>query len=272
MKREKRRLDESTRAMRIATFNVNGISKRLANLERWLADTRPDVVGLQEIKCRDAEFPFAALDAAGYRAIVRGQGPHHGVALLTRGDVAIETRRDLPGDDRDREARYVEAAVGGILFCTLYLPNGNPQPGPKFDYKLAWFERLIAHAAALRMQKIPAIILGDFNVVPTDFDIYSTRSWVKNALLQPAPRAAYGQLIAGGWTDSIRALHPDEPMYTFWQYFGDAWQRDAGWRLDHLLLSEQLAPRLVRAGVDREIRGRPNASDHAPAWIELAER
>jgi exodeoxyribonuclease III len=255
--------------MRIATFNVNGINKRLQNLEQWLTERRPDVVALQEIKCFDADFPFGALEAAGYGAIVRGQGPHHGVALLARDSVPIETRRELPGDTRDHEARYIEAAVAGILFCALYLPNGNPQPGPKFNYKLAWFERLIGHTTKLRIQNVPAIVLGDFNVVPTDFDIYSTRSWTKNALLQPAPRAAYARLVAGGWTDAIRTLYPNEPMYTFWHYFRDAWPRDAGWRLDHLLLSEHLAPRLMDGGVDREVRARPNASDHAPAWIEL---
>ena len=257
--------------MKLATFNINGITKRLANLIEWLADAQPDVVALQEIKCRNAEFPHRALAAVGYQAIVHGQGPHHGVAILARNATPLETRRALPGDPVDKEARYLEAAIDGLLVCCLYLPNGNPQPGPKFDYKLAWFARLIQHAEELNAQHLPVVILGDFTVVPTDFDIYSPRSWTKNALLQPEPRRLYARLLEYGWTDALRTLFTEDPMFTFWQYYRDAWPRDAGWRLDHLLLNDVLAPRLVTAGGDRDVRGRPNASDHAPAWIELRD-
>jgi exodeoxyribonuclease-3 len=255
--------------VKIATFNINGINRRLANLQIWLDSARPDVVCLQEIKCRNAEFPQAALEQSGYRALWHGQGPHHGVAILARGVEPIETRRALPGDDSDREARYIEAAVNGVLVGCIYLPNGNPQPGPKFDHKLAWFERLIAYAAELRQVNIPAVLAGDYNVVPTDADIYAVRSWKDNALLQPQPRRAFARLVASGWLDAVRALHPGAPMYTFWDYLRGAWARDAGMRLDHLLLSERIAPRLVAAGVDRDVRGAENASDHAPAWIEF---
>ena len=224
---------------------------------------------LQEIKCTNADFPHDALTAAGYGAIWAGQGPHHGVAILARGLKPIETARELPGDKRDREARYIEAAIDGNLIGCLYLPNGNPQPGPKFAYKMAWFERFIAHAASLKAANVPVILAGDYNVVPTDADIYNTRSWKNNALLQPAPRAAYASLVTDGWTDALRTLHPNEPMYTFWQYLRDAWPRDAGMRLDHFLLSPMAAKRLRSASVDRDVRGKPNASDHAPTWINL---
>ncbi len=257
--------------MKVATFNINGINKRLSNLLAWLDARQPDVVGLQEIKCRNREFPHRALRDAGYHALVHGQGPHHGVAILARGTEPLETRRELPGAPGDREARYLEAAVNGILIACMYLPNGNPQPGPKFDYKLAWFERLIAHAAELERAGVPALLIGDYNVVPTDADIYALRSWKKNALVQPAPRAAYARLLAQGWTDAIQALHPDEPVYTFWHYLRDAWARDAGMRLDHLLVSRLLANRLTDANVDRDVRAGENASDHAPVWIALAD-
>jgi exodeoxyribonuclease III len=256
--------------VKIATFNINGVVKRLDNLLAWLAAAQPDVVCLQEIKCRNAEFPHDALNAAGYGAIWAGQGPHHGVAILARGIRPIETARALPGDKRDSEARYIEAAIGGVLVGCLYLPNGNPQPGPKFAYKMAWFERFRAYAAELKGANVPVVLAGDYNVVPTDADIYNTRSWKQNALLQPEPRAAYARLQDDGWLDALRSLYPNDPMYTFWQYLRDAWPRDAGMRLDHLLLSPVAAQRLTRAGVDREVRGEPNASDHAPAWIELA--
>jgi exodeoxyribonuclease-3 len=256
--------------MKVATFNINGINKRLNNLLAWLDVRRPDVVCLQEIKCRNREFPHHALREAGYHALCHGQGPHHGVAILARGAEPLETRRELPGAPGDREARYLEAAVDGILIGCLYLPNGNPQPGPKFDYKLAWFERLIAYAAELQAAAIPVLLIGDYNVVPTDADIYALRSWKNNALVQPAPRAAYARLLAQGWTDAIHTLHPDEPMYTFWDYMRDAWGRNAGMRLDHLLLSPSLAPGLTAASIDRDVRGVGNASDHAPAWVELS--
>jgi exodeoxyribonuclease III len=253
----------------IATFNINGIERRLENLLAWLASAQPDVVCLQEIKCTNAGFPRAALEAAGYGSIWRGQGPHHGVAILARGGEPLETRRDLPGDPADREARYIEAAVNGVLIGCLYLPNGNPQPGPKFDYKLAWLARLLTYAAELQAANVPAVLAGDYNVVPTDFDIYDMRSWTDNALVQPEPRALFALLIARGWTDALRTLHPSEPMYTFWHYLRKRWERDAGMRLDHLLLSPTLAERLIAAGVDRAIRGEAHASDHAPAWITL---
>lgn len=256
--------------MRLATFNINGVVQRLPNLLEWLAATQPDAVALQEIKCTDAAFPRRELEAAGYRAVWRGQGPHHGVAILARGVEPVLTRTALPGHPEDAEARYIEAAVGGVLVGCLYLPNGNPQPGPKFAYKLAWFERLIRYADNLIAADVPAVLLGDYNVVPTDADIYDMRSWRQNALVQPEPRAAYARLLAQGWTDAIAETHGYEPGYTFWAYLRDSWSRDAGLRLDHLLLSPALAHRLAGAGVDREVRGRANASDHAPAWIDLA--
>ena len=255
--------------MKVATFNINGINRRLDNLRSWLEAARPDVACLQEIKCRDSEFPHRSLGELGYRALSRGQGPHHGVAMLFRDGNAIETRRELPGDASDREARYLEAAFRGILIGCLYLPNGNPQPGPKFDYKLAWFERLVAHAADLQAAKVPALLVGDFNVVPTDDDIYAMRSWRTNALVQPEPREAYARLLSQGWTDAIRTVHPDAPKYTFWDYMRNAWSRNAGMRIDHLLASTALAPRLRDADVDTPVRAAENASDHAPAWMDL---
>lgn len=256
--------------MKIATFNINGVNGRLANLLEWLEQARPDVVALQEIKCFDAAFPARALEAAGYGSVWRGQGPHHGVAILARGQTPLETRRNLPGDASDHEARYLEAAVDGVLVACLYLPNGNPQPGPKFVYKLGWFERLIAHAGDLQAAGAPVVLAGDFNVVPTDSDIYSMRSWAKNALVQPEPRAMFAKLLSAGWTDSLAELDPSERHFTFWAYLRDAWARDAGLRIDHLLVSQALVHRLADAGVDREVRGRAGASDHAPAWIEIA--
>ena len=255
--------------MRIATFNINNVNKRLDNLLAWLAATRPDVVCLQELKAPDHLFPLAAINAAGYGAVWVGQPSWNGVAILAKAVDPIVTRSALPGDAGDTQSRYIEAAVGGILVASIYLPNGNPQPGPKFAYKLAWFERLIAHAATLTASAAPVILAGDYNVVPTDFDIYPSKSWGKNALLQPQSRAAYRRLLDQGWTDALRSLHPDTPMFTFWDYMRDRWSRDAGMRLDHLLLSPSLAGRLRAAGVDRTARGATNASDHAPAWITL---
>jgi len=255
--------------LKVATFNINGINRRLELLLAWLRTAKPDVVCLQEIKCYDSVFPARALADAGYTSICRGQGPHHGVALLFRDGSGIETRRDLPGDASDREARYVEAAFRGILIGCIYLPNGNPQPGPKFEYKMRWFERLSAYAAEIKAAGIPALLVGDYNVVPTDADIYAKRSWRTNALVQPEPREAYARLLGQGWTDAIRTMHPDAPMYTFWDYMRGAWGRDAGMRLDHFLLSPDLAARLTDANVDASVRGAENASDHAPAWIEL---
>ena len=256
--------------MKIATFNVNGVKGRLPRLLEWLDAARPDVVCLQEIKTGDASFPAAPIETAGYGAIWHGQRSHHGVAILARDAQPVEIRRGLPGDPDDGQARFLEADVHGLRIASVYLPNGNPQPGPKFDYKLAWFERLLVHARSLAESGHPVVLAGDYNVVPTDDDIYATRSWLKNALLQPAPRAAYRRLLAQGWLDALRALHPDERIYTFWDYLRNSWPRDAGLRIDHLLLSESLRPRLVAAGVDKHVRGRDNASDHAPVWIELA--
>ena len=257
--------------MKIATFNVNGVNGRLPRLIEWLEEERPDVACLQELKAPQDKFPIEAIEEAGYGAIWQGQSRWNGVAILARGCEPVETRRGLPGDPADEQARYIEAAVGGILVGCLYLPNGNPQPGPKFDYKLAWFERLNAHAAGLVETGVPVVLAGDYNVVPTEFDIYNTRSWSKDALLQPESRDAYRRLLAQGWTDALRSLHPDEPIYTFWDYFRSAWDRNAGLRIDHLLLSPAVAPRLVAAGVHRDVRGREGASDHAPTWIELSE-
>jgi exodeoxyribonuclease-3 len=255
--------------MKIATFNINNVNKRLTNLLDWLERAQPDVVCLQETKTTDPGFPAAAIAEAGYGSAFRGQRTYNGVAILTKGAEPLVTRRRLPGDPDDSQPRYLEAAVNGVLVACLYLPNGNPQPGPKFDYKMAWFERLIAHAEALVAAGVPAVLAGDFNVVPTDDDIYASKSWSKDALLQPAPRAAFRRLLDQGWTDAIRSLHPDAPIYTFWDYMRDRWPRDAGLRIDHLLLSPALAGRLKDAGVDRDERGMEGASDHAPAWIIL---
>jgi exodeoxyribonuclease-3 len=257
--------------VKIATFNVNGVNTRLPQLLAWLARERPDVACLQELKAEDARFPAQALRDAGYAPLWHGQRSWNGVAILARGHEPLEVRRGLPGDPDDDQSRYLEAAVGGVLVACLYLPNGNPQPGPKFDYKLRWFDRLIAHAATLCDADAPVILAGDFNVVPTDSDIYSAKSWKRDALLQPQSRAAYERLLAQGWTDALRARHPGERVYTFWDYFRNHWARDAGLRIDHLLLNRALAPRLVDAGVDRWVRGEPHASDHAPAWVTLAE-
>ncbi|OMI03067.1 exodeoxyribonuclease III [Bradyrhizobium brasilense] len=255
--------------MKIATFNINNVNRRLPNLLRWLQSARPDIVSLQELKASDAEFPAAAIEQAGYGAVWQGQKTWNGVAILARKAAPVLIRTALPGDAGDHEARYIEAAVRGIVVTSLYLPNGNPQPGPKFDYKLAWFKRLRAHAAKLLKQDVPVVLAGDYNVAPTPFDIYPTRSWDKDALIQPKSRAAFKALVDQGWCDAIRALHPDAPMFTFWDYKRQRWPRDAGLRLDHLLLSPAAAPRLVKAGVDRAIRGEDGASDHAPAWVVL---
>jgi exodeoxyribonuclease-3 len=255
--------------MKIATFNINKINKRLPNLLAWLKDSSPDVACLQELKAEGRAFPEAAIRDAGYGAVWCGQRSWNGVAILAKGADPVITRNALPGDPNDMQSRYIEAAVRGILVASIYLPNGNPQPGPKFEYKLAWFERLIAHAAELQDAGVPVVLAGDYNVVPTPADIYPSKSWSKNALVQPAPRAAYTRLLAQGWTDALRMLHPHEPMYTFWDYKFGRWQRDSGLRIDHLLLSKSLAPRLLAAGVDKHVRGKENASDHAPAWIVL---
>jgi exodeoxyribonuclease-3 len=257
--------------MKIATFNINNVNKRLPNLLAWLRAARADAVCLQELKSTDADFPIDAFRRAGYGAVWRGQKTWNGVAILARGMEPVPTRSELPGDTADTQSRYIEAAVNGILIGCLYAPNGNPQPGPKFDYKLAWLERLIRHARSLLKAKIPVVLAGDYNVVPTPFDIYQTRSYDDDALVQPKSRAAFGRLVKQGWTDAIRALHPEQRIYTYWDYMRNRWPRDAGLRLDHLLLSDDLAKRLIASGVDREVRGKANASDHAPAWAELRD-
>jgi exodeoxyribonuclease-3 len=229
------------------------------------------VVCLQELKARDDQFPERAIREAGYHSVWRGEHRWNGVAILSRGGPPVLTRRGLPGDGADKQSRYIEAAVEGVLVGCLYLPNGNPQPGPKFDYKLAWFDRLKRHAASLVALDAPVVLAGDYNVVPTEADIYNSRSWKKNALLQPASRAAFAELLSQGWTDALRERFPsDPPPWTFWQYFREAWNRDAGLRIDHLLLNDPAARRLKDAGVDRDVRGEPGASDHAPTWIELS--
>jgi len=255
--------------MRIATWNINNINSRLPLLLAWLDATKPDVVALQELKSTESEFPRAELETAGYGAMVVGQKTFNGVALLARGSDPVPVRRSLPGDAKDVQARYLEAAVEGIIVTSLYLPNGNPWPGPKFDYKLAWFERLIARAAELRKTDHPVVLCGDYNVVPTDADIYSPETWLDNALLQPEPREAYRRLLDQGWTDALRKAHPAKPDFTFWDYRRNRWARNAGLRIDHLLLSKPLKKKLVDAGVDKQVRGIEGASDHAPVWVEL---
>jgi exodeoxyribonuclease III len=254
--------------MKIATFNVNGVRSHLPNLLEWLAKDAPDVACLQELKAPDASFPIEEIRAAGYGAVWHGQPAWNGVAILAKGMDPIENRRGLPGDPSDSHSRYIEAAVNGIVIACLYLPNGNPQPGPKFDFKLAWFERLIKHARSLLASAEPAVLAGDFNVVPTDSDIYNPKSWQKDALLQPESREAYQRLLAQGWTDALRARHPEEPIYTFWDYFRNHWQRNCGLRIDHLLLSEGLE--LLDSNVDKWVRGQPKASDHAPTWASIS--
>ncbi len=257
--------------MKIATFNINNVNKRMANLPAWLRQARPDVACLQELKATDSEFPVTAIKKAGYDAVWHGEKSWNGVAILGRGGEPVLTRTGLPGDPADTQSRYIEAAVNGVLVATLYAPNGNPQPGPKFNYKLAWMRRLMSHAAELYALDAPVVLAGDFNVVPTDADIYPTKSYAKNALVQPQPRALFRRLLEQGWVDAIRTLHPDEPIYTLWDYKRNRWERDAGLRLDHLLLNAKAAKRLVDAGVDREMRGLEGASDHAPAWIVLRD-
>ena len=256
--------------MKIATFNINSIRGRLQHLIAWLAEAAPDVVCLQELRIYDSEFPLAAIHGAGYGALWQGQQPrYNGVAILARDAEPIEVRRQLPGDPDDSQARYLEAAVNGVLVACLYAPNGNPQPGPKFDYKLAWHDRLAAHAKTLCDCGAPVVLAGDFNVVPTPADIYETRSYDDNALVQPQSRAAFRALLAQGWIDAIRDRHPEATIYTFWDYMRKRWERNAGLRIDHLLLNAELRPRLVDANVDKAARGWRNASDHAPTWIEI---
>ena len=255
--------------LKIATFNVNGIGTRLPHLLQWLERERPDVACLQELKAIDTKFPAAALRDAGYGAIWHGQLSWNGVAILAKQADPVETRRGLPGDPEDKHSRYIEAEVHGVVVGCLYLPNGNPQPGPKFDYKLAWMERFLEHAKPLVKSAEPVVLAGDYNVVPTDFDIYDPKSWRKDALLQPQSRERYQELLDQGWVDAVRSLYPEERIYTFWDYFRNHWPRNSGLRIDHLLLNRKVAPRLVDAGVDKWVRGLEKASDHAPTWITL---
>ncbi len=257
--------------MRIATFNVNGISARLPVLLRWLAEFKPDVACLQELKAPQEKFPEAAIRQAGYGAIWHGQKSWNGVAILARGGDPLESRRGLPGDPEDIHSRYIEARVDGVLIGCLYLPNGNPAPGPKFDYKLRWFDRFAKHADELIGTGAPVVLAGDYNVMPTELDVYKPERWVNDALFRPEVREAFHSIVARGWTDAVRKLHPGERIYTFWDYFRNNYARDAGLRIDHLLLSPAIAGRLVGAGVDREIRGWEKASDHAPTWVTLAD-
>jgi exodeoxyribonuclease-3 len=255
--------------MKIATFNVNGITARLPRLLEWLAESAPDVVCLQELKAPQERFPAMALEAAGYRAVWHGQKSWNGVAILAK-DLPVERRRVLPGDADDSHSRYLEAEVAGLVVGCLYLPNGNPAPGPKFDYKLRWLDRLRHHADELLASGAPVVLAGDYNVIPTDLDVYAPERWRDDALFRPEVRAAFEELVASGWTDALRALNPGERVYTFWKYLRNAFTRDAGLRIDHLLLSPAAAARLRAAGVDKAVRGRDKASDHAPVWIELA--
>jgi exodeoxyribonuclease-3 len=257
--------------MRIATFNVNSINARLPNLLRWLDETGPDVVCLQELKAPQEKFPEEAIRAAGYGVVWHGQKSWNGVAILARGADPVEITRALPGDPDDLHSRYLEATTHGLIVGCLYLPNGNPAPGPKFDYKLRWLERLIVHAAALVSRDAPVILAGDYNVIPTERDVYKPERWVDDALFRIEVREAFAQLTRQGWIDGIRALHPDAQIYTFWDYFRNAFGRDAGLRIDHLLLNPAVAGRLADAGVDRNVRGWEKASDHAPTWVELRD-
>jgi exodeoxyribonuclease-3 len=255
--------------LKVATFNINNINKRIENLLAWLAKTQPDMVSLQEIKVEQQAFPLRAIRTLGYEAVWQGERSWNGVAILARDRAPVLTRSSLPGDPEDRQARYIEAAVNGVLITSIYLPNGNPQPGPKFNYKLAWFERLITHAAELMTAGVPVVLAGDYNVVPTVHDIYPTRSLDNNALVQPESRQAFARILAQGWTDALRKLHPHGPLWTFWDYKRERWPADKGMRLDHFLLSPDMSERLVDGGIDRWVRGEVNASDHAPAWIVL---
>ncbi|WP_029282745.1 exodeoxyribonuclease III [Pedobacter sp. R20-19] len=255
--------------MKIATYNVNGINGRLPVLLRWLAETQPDVVCIQELKAPQEKFPEQAILDAGYQAIWQGQKSWNGVAILARGYEIKELRRGLPGDDEDLHSRYIEALINDVVIGCLYLPNGNPTPGPKLDYKMAWLARLTDHAAKLLEYNLPVVLVGDYNVIPTENDVYKPERWINDALFRPEVRAAFKNLVDQGWTDALRKLYPTETIYTFWDYFRNAYGRDAGLRIDHFLLSPKLEGRLLNAGVDKNVRGWEKSSDHAPVWIEV---
>lgn len=257
--------------MIVATYNVNGVNGRLPVLLKWLAEAKPDILCLQELKAPQERFPIDAIQQAGYGAIWNGQKSWNGVAILARDESPVETRRILPGDAEDEQSRYIEADIKGVTIGCLYLPNGNPAPGPKFDYKLRWFQRLNAHAKKLLKRGTPVILAGDYNVMPTELDVYKPERWVDDALFRIEVRDAYAKLVKQGWTDALRKANPDQRIYTFWDYFRNAYARNAGLRIDHLLLSPSIADRLVAAGVDRHVRGWEKASDHAPAWVILED-
>lgn len=257
--------------MRIATYNVNGVNGRLPVLLRWLQETTPNIVCLQELKAPQEKFPEQAIAELGYKALWHGQKSWNGVAILAKDADITEIRKVLPGDPEDTHSRYIEAEVNGLIIGCLYLPNGNPAPGPKFDYKLKWFERLRVHAAELMASKKPVILTGDYNVMPTEMDVYKPEKWVNDALFRPETRDAFQKLMSQGWTDAVRTLYPDEKIYTFWDYFRNAYGRDAGLRIDHFLLSDKVAKKLTAAGVDKHVRGWEKTSDHAPVWIELKD-
>ncbi|MBD8677324.1 exodeoxyribonuclease III [Sphingomonas sp. CFBP 13720] len=255
--------------MKIVSYNVNGIKARLPRLLEYLGEQQPDVVCLQELKSSDETFPEADIRAAGYGALWHGQKGFNGVAVLARGADPIERQRGLAGEPEDEHSRYLETEVGGVVIASIYLPNGNPQPGPKFDYKLRWIDRLRTRALALLEAEQPVVLAGDYNVIANDDDVYSVRAMQEDALMQPESRAGYRTLLAQGWTDALRTRFPNGGVWTFWDYQAGAWQRDAGFRIDHLLLSPIAADRMVDAGVDKEYRGREKASDHAPTWVTL---
>jgi exodeoxyribonuclease-3 len=257
--------------MKIATYNVNGINGRLPVLLRWLKEAKPNIVCLQELKAPHEKFPEKAISDAGYTALWHGQKSWNGVAILSTDTNIKEIRRVLPGDPEDMHSRYIEAIVNNVVIGCLYLPNGNPAPGIKFDYKLNWFKRLRAHAKKLLAQDIPVVLAGDYNVMPTELDVYKPERWVDDALFRPETRAAFKKLVDQGWTDAVRKLYPKEKIYTFWDYFRNAYARDAGLRIDHFLLSPKLKKRLLSAGVDKHVRGWEKSSDHAPVWIELKD-
>jgi exodeoxyribonuclease-3 len=256
--------------MKIASYNVNGVNGRLPVLLKWLSVSRPDVVCLQELKCPDEKFPISAIENAGYKAIWHGQKSWNGVAILSKKYPITEISRGLPGDEEDIQSRFIEAEVNGVHVCCLYLPNGNPAPGPKFDYKLEWFKRLEKRAKKLINEKHPVLLAGDFNVMPTELDVYKPERWLDDALFRPETRAAFQKLMKQGWTDAIRALYPDDVIYTFWDYFRNAYGRNAGLRIDHFLMNDVLTKQLKSAGVDKEVRGWEKTSDHAPVWITVS--
>lgn len=257
--------------MKIATYNVNGVNARLPVLLRWLEETKPDIVCLQELKAPQEKFPLQAITDAGYNAIWHGQKSWNGVAILARGLEIKELRRGIPGDDEESQSRYIEAVINGIVVGCLYLPNGNPAPGPKFDYKLDWFERFSLHAKQLLSRDFPVVLTGDYNVMPTELDVYKPERWVEDALFRPETRAAFKNLVDQGWTDAIRTLYPDQKIYTFYDYFRNAYGRDAGLRIDHFLLNPILSKRLKTGAVDRHVRGWEKTSDHCPVWIEVED-